>query len=406
MNDQTSETSLPPVELIPPSFPAFAFADGETTGEPAETTASSDNSLGGLLQQARAAQRLTRADIAAVLRLQVRVITALEENNFSSLPVAVFVRGYLRGYAKLVNVPPEPLIAAYERQSATLPTAPPLVVTQATARQPNQSSGDWLWRSFTYIVVFGLIGLVGLWWQNRDEPAKIPAPSISATTSGSTNSPDDASKPGAGAQSQEPPEVLATTPPSEDAATPATYAPAAGAQGTATTPPAVPSSPVSPSTAVGMPTPTSNTQATANGSGASMSAHTQPTPETGAVNTAAPSHPPVATATTSVGATLAATAAATPSPAPPSPTNGQPTVTIQTTAETWVKIKDSAGQVLFDEPLEANQSRSFQGQPPFRVHLKRAAGVTITYNGQPFDFSSHVHGKSARFAVGRAGHAH
>ncbi len=90
---------------------------------------------GKRLASARAEMNLSAQDVAAQLNLSARVIDALESDDYSSLPGATFVRGYLRAYAKLVGVDEASLLESTDaafaplggdkgRRTASLPMAP------------------------------------------------------------------------------------------------------------------------------------------------------------------------------------------------------------------------------------------------------------------------------------------
>lgn len=78
----------------------------------AETQEQKTN-CGGALNVAREAQGLTIQDVAKQLRLGVKQIEALEADDFATLPEATIVKGFIRNYAKLLKIPSEPLVAAY-----------------------------------------------------------------------------------------------------------------------------------------------------------------------------------------------------------------------------------------------------------------------------------------------------
>jgi cytoskeleton protein RodZ len=69
---------------------------------------------GRLLAQLRAERKLSIADVAQRLKYGVRQIEALEAEEFDKLPGATFVRGMVRGYAKLLETDPEPVLGALE----------------------------------------------------------------------------------------------------------------------------------------------------------------------------------------------------------------------------------------------------------------------------------------------------
>jgi cytoskeletal protein RodZ len=74
-------------------------------------------SPGEYLRQARQEARLGIEDIAKHLHLRHNIIEALEEDDYHALPENVFVKGYLRAYAKLLALSGDKIIAAFERAS-------------------------------------------------------------------------------------------------------------------------------------------------------------------------------------------------------------------------------------------------------------------------------------------------
>ena len=83
-----------------------------------EVQAEADKHASGLpgrrLREAREQQGLHVADVAAALLLTEEQIQALEENDFDYFSAPLFVRGYLRKYAALLDIPDAPLIEAFE----------------------------------------------------------------------------------------------------------------------------------------------------------------------------------------------------------------------------------------------------------------------------------------------------
>lgn len=72
-------------------------------------------SPGAVLAAARAAQGLTIENVAGKLKLTSFQIKAIEADDFSVLPGAVFARGFVRNYARLLNLDAEPLLHAMAR---------------------------------------------------------------------------------------------------------------------------------------------------------------------------------------------------------------------------------------------------------------------------------------------------
>ncbi len=83
-----------------------------------------DPGPGSKLRQAREARNLSVADVKSALRLKEGVVEALECDDYHVLPAPIFVKGYLRSYARLVGVGEGPVLAQYQAQGPSDP--PPL----------------------------------------------------------------------------------------------------------------------------------------------------------------------------------------------------------------------------------------------------------------------------------------
>ena len=73
-------------------------------------------SVGQTLRQAREARQLPLADVARALKLGERQLTALESDQWSELPGATFVRGFVRNYARLLALDAAPLMETLDQQ--------------------------------------------------------------------------------------------------------------------------------------------------------------------------------------------------------------------------------------------------------------------------------------------------
>mgnify|MGYP001821545503 CR=1 FL=1 len=71
------------------------------------------------LRQAREQQDMAQADIAKELKLDLRFVKALEEGELDKLPQPVYTAGYIRAYAKLVGLPPDEIVSDYASQEST-----------------------------------------------------------------------------------------------------------------------------------------------------------------------------------------------------------------------------------------------------------------------------------------------
>jgi cytoskeleton protein RodZ len=89
-------------------------------------------SPGARLSAAREKRKLTVKAVASELKLDVRMVEALEQDDKSVLPAAIFVKGYLRRYARLVGLPEDDLVRDY---AATTGELPPLTVVAIKTRK-------------------------------------------------------------------------------------------------------------------------------------------------------------------------------------------------------------------------------------------------------------------------------
>jgi cytoskeleton protein RodZ len=119
---------------------------------------------GAQLAQARTDLRLAHEDVAAKLHLATSQIQALEQDDYTSLPGATYVRGYLKSYALLLGLSPEPILEAHARLTAA-PAAPDF---SAIAPQREITSRHHQVRFVTYFMAAIVIGLALAWWQGRD----------------------------------------------------------------------------------------------------------------------------------------------------------------------------------------------------------------------------------------------
>jgi cytoskeleton protein RodZ len=91
--------------------------------------------LGHILREAREARGLTLPQAQAKTRINLRFLEALENGEYNALPTAVHVRGYLRNYARFLNLDPEPLLERYEAAQSRPAAAPPAPAANGAGAQ-------------------------------------------------------------------------------------------------------------------------------------------------------------------------------------------------------------------------------------------------------------------------------
>lgn len=295
---------------------------------------------GRRLREAREARGLSVERVASELRLGVKLLRAIENEDTSALPTPPFVKGYLRGYARILELDADLIVEAYgsgcESEEAPLIARIPRI-------KETTSNDSWP-RYATWGVIAAITVSFAIWWTARiltgSDPSSSPPPSVEERT---------------------------TLPRPEVVMTPA--AP------TAQAPVVEEASPVPEQLAT-------------------------ESPET-----------VIEGATTSLEAGEAASAEAagamaqvdeedeTPAPALPEAAQAQ-AIVLDVAEDSWVEITDAEGRKLFFNLARAGTRHSMQGVPPYKFILGNAKGVTLLYNGEPFDTTPYERKGVARFSLG------
>lgn len=123
---------------------------------------STEPTLGEMLRAGRAAQELSLEEVAAELRIEARMLRALEDHRFDVLGAPVFAKGYLKQYAHRLRLSYDDLLVQYYR------IADPRDVTIAPSRVIKLRDE----RQITIWVVAGvmialLAVLLFLWWTSQ-----------------------------------------------------------------------------------------------------------------------------------------------------------------------------------------------------------------------------------------------
>ena len=90
------------------------------TDAEAQAHAAAD-SPGRMIARAREAASISASDLAVRLRLDTRIVKALERDDFENLPAPMFVKGYIRSIAKELGTDAEAVLSAYELQTSVEP---------------------------------------------------------------------------------------------------------------------------------------------------------------------------------------------------------------------------------------------------------------------------------------------
>ncbi|WP_297528265.1 RodZ domain-containing protein [Thiohalobacter sp.] len=148
------------------------------TGSVEPGVSATGETAGARLRAAREAGGLSIADVAARLHLDLKIVEALEAGDDSRLPAAIFVRGYLRSYARLVGVSEAEVLGSAPAVSVAEPRIAPALARPRRRRLPALP-----WQGLGLMVLVLALGALGY--------ALLP-PLIEHLTSDRAAAPEDA----------------------------------------------------------------------------------------------------------------------------------------------------------------------------------------------------------------------
>jgi hypothetical protein len=152
-------------------------------------------SLGATLRQARTTRKLACEQLASTTRIPLRIIVAMEQDEWAKVPGGLFARGYLRAYAREVGLDGDALAAQYDAEHAPPPEVPEEAssiagagTARAVLRLRFPSLPDASRRWLTGTATIGLLLLVYLAgrWSGGDAPVT-PARQAPPTAERSAN---------------------------------------------------------------------------------------------------------------------------------------------------------------------------------------------------------------------------
>jgi cytoskeleton protein RodZ len=158
--------------------------------------------VGEILSAERRRQGKSLADAVDGTKIRSRLLDALEDARYDDLPSPAYVKGYIQSYARFLEIPAEPLLEQYKRESAgtvrrvapadrylaDIP-AEPIVARRERAHEIPQK----VWISIAAIVVFlalvtcAITQLFGSGTQADTTPTAVSG-SVTTASAGATNS--------------------------------------------------------------------------------------------------------------------------------------------------------------------------------------------------------------------------
>lgn len=134
------------------------------------------------LSQARQAQKLTTADVARQLKLSVWQVEALEAGQYQRFPGPMFVRGFIRNYARLVGLDAEQLANAV---SSLLPQPAPPPESPPSRDIPFPSARRRRWPRYAVpaAAVVALLAVYEFFFSDVTDPVATPSGRLAALPS-------------------------------------------------------------------------------------------------------------------------------------------------------------------------------------------------------------------------------
>lgn len=166
-----------------------------------EQSEQQDKELSGPGQQlacARQAHQMTQEEVAQKLCLSLQLVRDIERDEYKQKINAVFLRGYLRSYARLVGLLPDQVVRAFDglylQETQKVPTstsqAQVTVLCDAKVKLPGKKIK---WASYLMCLILILLAIV--WWHDYAKMQKKAVAFTSENSSLSSSSNTEQSQP-------------------------------------------------------------------------------------------------------------------------------------------------------------------------------------------------------------------
>ena len=113
---------------------------------------------GRALAEARAARNLTVAEVAQQLKLSATQVKALEADAYDRLPGPVFVRGFVRNYARLLDLDAEALAGTVELPHVPSPASAAIPLSR-NIPFPEKGRTNWVPYALVLVLIVGAVVL-------------------------------------------------------------------------------------------------------------------------------------------------------------------------------------------------------------------------------------------------------
>lgn len=98
--------------------------------------------IGEILRTERESRGLSLIDVEEETKIRAKYLQALEEENYDEIPGEAYCMGFLRNYARFLEIDPDPLIYQYRCQAKKVDQSPPPIVSeQPLSAHPPEEYG-------------------------------------------------------------------------------------------------------------------------------------------------------------------------------------------------------------------------------------------------------------------------
>lgn len=335
------------------------------------------HSTGERLRLAREARGLSQQNVAERLCLKLSTVRDIEEDKNPANLAATFLRGYIRSYARLVQVPEDEILPMLSQQAPVRAAKLTPMHNISLGGSRRRKKRDGMLMTFTLLVILVVVGLTVAWWWQNHKASQADLNAMTSTTA--TDTSNGQSIPLSG-NSDDTSSAGTSVPLDTDNSAPV-------------------ASDSAPSAADNAPTAASdNSPAPATGSSsqtpAAQSAVVSPSQASVPAEPSAPSQP----ATPDV-ATSASTAAAAQTAAPTAASGDALVMNFR--SDCWLEVTDATGKKLFSGLQHRGGNLNLTGKTPYRVKIGAPAAVSVQFRGQPVDLNRFVRtNQVARLTIG------
>lgn len=332
---------------------------------------------GQILKEAREAKGLSQREVADQLRLRKQIIELLEVDDYSTFSTPTFIKGYLRAYAKLLDLDDTELFQAYKAKGFQEVQSSQM---QSFSRRKKHQENDNRLMLITYVVIIVVIALVIWWWQEPDLGFNEKANGTQESSEVAPTDADGEADSVGGIEISNQPTEPQISPDEEDAVLESDVE-------TDDTNVAVES--VQEPTAEDQELNSESTGDTVAGA----EPVTEETDNDSSLESAEEATPEAQSAGADAEPVEAAQVAAEQSEA------SSPSLVLDFNEECWVKIDDATGETQAVGVKAAGYRMPVPGEAPFSVTLCKPEAVNVSFNGNAVDMSQFRTGRVARFTV-------